>query len=304
MKLGIDLKIDYAFKWTFGSQSRIKNLRSLLEHTLQSRLRGPIHNLTILNPIQDREFADGKLSVLDILAQDASGVLYHIEMQIVAYPELPKRFLFYTARTFVSQLEGGQEYEELEPTISIFFVNSTLFPNLPGYHHCFKMSEPTSGQVFCDDIEMHLIELPKFKKRLDELQDGLDQWIYLIKNSADLDPNHPPVEFNVPEVSGSLKDLRMLSQSKIERYRYLSREKAIRDEIWKRNLAAREIAASLEKGLEEGREQMRRCAKLAAQINSMELKLGRTLSPIDDLLDLPEDELQRRLQVLNTANTA
>jgi hypothetical protein len=42
MKLGIDLKVDYAFKWSFGNQAKIEKLRSFLEHILHDRLRGPI----------------------------------------------------------------------------------------------------------------------------------------------------------------------------------------------------------------------------------------------------------------------
>ena len=91
MKLGIDLKVDYAFKRCFGTQDRIANLRSLLEHTLRERLDGPILELTILNPIQDPETDVGKLSILDILARDRSGTLYHIEMQMIGYNYLPKR---------------------------------------------------------------------------------------------------------------------------------------------------------------------------------------------------------------------
>lgn len=76
MKLGIDLKVDYAFKLIFGTQERIGNLRSLLEHTLQGRLSGPITELSIINPIQAQESEEGKLSILDILARDRSGKQY------------------------------------------------------------------------------------------------------------------------------------------------------------------------------------------------------------------------------------
>lgn len=104
MKLGIDLKVDYAFKWLFGSQARVNNLRSFLEHILHDQLRGPIVELTILNPFQQPETEGGKLSVVDILARDRAGAMYHIEMQMIGYSDLPQRFLYYTARAYSSQL--------------------------------------------------------------------------------------------------------------------------------------------------------------------------------------------------------
>ena len=119
MKLGIDLKVDYAFKWSFGVQEWIENLRSLLEHTLGNRIRCPLQELTIVSPILDRALAQDKLSILDILARDKQGKRYHIEMQMIGYADLPQRFLYYSARTYWSQLKESEEYADLEPDVVI-----------------------------------------------------------------------------------------------------------------------------------------------------------------------------------------
>lgn len=302
MNLGIDLKVDYAFKWTFGAQERIGNLQSLLQYLLSGRLRGPIDELAILNPIQDREAVDGKLSVLDILARDRSGTQYHIEMQLVGFKELPKRFLYYLARTYSSQLQIGDDYDKLSPVISIIILNDVMFPGLSGYHHVFQMREITQGKVFCDDIEIHVIELPKFEKRPKELDNGCDQWLYLIRHSQDLDPEFPPPELTVPEVVQTLKELEIMSHTEQERLLYDAREKAQRDELWRRNWSLRQRDEGLQEGLQKGqqeeRELSRRKMKLISQINHCEMELGQQVSSIEELFELSEVRLQQVLSDL------
>lgn len=111
------------------------------------------------------------------------------------------------------------------PVISIFIVDDIMFPELSGYHQCFHMREAKQGQVFCDDMEIHLIELPKFKKLLPDLADGFDQWLYLIRYSENLDPLSPPAELSLPEVVQTLKRLEIMAHTEQERLRYEAHER-------------------------------------------------------------------------------
>jgi predicted transposase/invertase (TIGR01784 family) len=295
MKLGIDLKIDYAFKRSFGAQERIDNLRSLLEHTLRDRIVGPLTDLTILNPIQNPETESGKLSVLDILATDRSGTQYHIEMQMIGYNYLPKRFLYYNARTYWAQLRGGENFADLAPAISIIILNDVLFSSLPGFRNVFQMRETSLGQVFCEDMEIHLIELPKFEKQLKDLIDGFDQWLYLFRNASNLDPQSPPLELTLPAVKRVLKELQIMSQTEQERILYDAREKAIRDEVSRNSWYERQRKEGRQEGRQEERVLAQRKIELIEQINRSETELGRPISAIGKLFDLPEETLQRIL---------
>jgi predicted transposase/invertase (TIGR01784 family) len=255
MKVGIDLKVDYAFKWSFGNQARVNNLRSFLELILHDRLRGPIVELTILNPFQQPETPEGKLSIVDILARDQSGARYHIEMQMIGYSDLSQRFLYYTARAYSSQLQSGNDFKDLAPVISIFILNDVMFPNLVGCHHCFQMREPSQGYVFCEDMEIHLIELPVFKKELKDLSDGYDQWLYLIRYTQNLDPQALPAELTLPEVLVVLKELEIMAQTEQERILYEARERAIIDEKSRHSYFMRQKEEGREEGRQEGRKE-------------------------------------------------
>jgi hypothetical protein len=137
-----------------------------------------------------------------------------------------------------------------------------------------------------------------------DLVDGLDQWLYLIRHSENLDPRSPPSQFTVPEVRYTLEDLDIMSHTNPERLQYESRVRAVRDEISLRNWSLRQRDEGLEEGRQEGRQEERELArrkmKIVSQILCREIELGRPISAGDQLIDLPEEQLQRLLNDLAT----
>src|SRR5437899_12686107 len=131
---GIDPKVDYAFKRLFGRPPNLALPIHLVNAVLQARsherlLR--VVELELLNPFNDKDYLDDKLSILDIKARDQSGRQFNIEMQLLANPYFRQRVPYYWARLHQSQLQEGQDYSALRPTLSICFVNTPLFPQVP-----------------------------------------------------------------------------------------------------------------------------------------------------------------------------
>ena len=147
---GIDPKIDYVFKRLFGSEPNLPLPIHLLNAVLEPPPAARVAALEILNPFNDKEALDDKLSVVDIKARDQSGRQFNVEMQLLAPPELPQRILYYWARLHQQQLHESEEYEQLRPTISICFVNRVLFPKVPAYHLNFRLLEPVHQLVFTE----------------------------------------------------------------------------------------------------------------------------------------------------------
>ena len=81
MKHRIDPKIDCVFKALLGSVENRNLLIHFLNAILTSDLSAPIIEVEILNPYNDKEFLDDKLSVVDVKAKDSDGRLYQIEIQ-------------------------------------------------------------------------------------------------------------------------------------------------------------------------------------------------------------------------------
>ena len=105
MPLGIDPMVDYVFKRLFGDPANADLLIHLLNAVL--KLLRPIVEVQILNPFNEKDFAEDKLSVLDIKARDAGRAWFNIEMQSRAVGWLRQRMVYYNASLFVDQLREG-----------------------------------------------------------------------------------------------------------------------------------------------------------------------------------------------------
>ena len=94
MKHRIDPKIDCVFKALLGSEENRNLLVHFLNAVLADDLSAPITEAEILNPYNDKEFLDDKLSVVDVKAKDSEGRLYQIEIQLSTYRHLPVRMVY------------------------------------------------------------------------------------------------------------------------------------------------------------------------------------------------------------------
>jgi predicted transposase/invertase (TIGR01784 family) len=134
MILGIDPKVDYAFKHLLGRESTRPILIDVIDKVLNPAPGHQIQDIELLNPFNPKETVDDKLSILDIKARDQAGRQFNVEMQMLAFPNYEKRILYYWSRLYQQQLHEGQDYLELKPTISISFLDHVLFPHVPDFH--------------------------------------------------------------------------------------------------------------------------------------------------------------------------
>jgi flagellar biosynthesis/type III secretory pathway protein FliH len=109
------------------------------------------------------------------------------------------------------------------------------------------------------DLEFHILELPKFTKTLAELSGDLDIWLYFLRHAAMIDTDAVPEALRKPLVLRALEELKMLTQSDLERERYEARRKAQLDHnaiLMEAQLIVREnLEKGLQQGLEQGRQQ-------------------------------------------------
>jgi predicted transposase/invertase (TIGR01784 family) len=229
----VDPKNDYAFKVVFGSERHVRVLIHLLNAILVPYgLR--VKSVRILNPLSDIQELDDKKLILDVKAVDEHGRLYNIEMQMVPGPSFPGRFLYYWSNTYASQLKEGEHYERLRPVISICFLDGVLFPEREECHLRFNLLETSAHFPFNDHIDLHVFQLRRFTKTVDELETDLDLWLYVLNNGKGLDLDSLPLKLQVAETKEALEAWAMLTEERIKREIYEAREKARRDaEDWR-----------------------------------------------------------------------
>ncbi|MFK5975561.1 MAG: Rpn family recombination-promoting nuclease/putative transposase [Sulfurovum sp.] len=181
----LDVKTDYAFKKVFGSEESKEILISFLNSIIEFNNDQKIKDLTILDPYNIPILKGMKDTFVDVKAKLEDDTKVIIEMQVLNHDGFEKRILYNTAKNYSQQLEKGDKYHLLNPVIALTIVNFEMF-EFQKYKSNFKLLEKENFTTYKDDIELIFIELPKFKKSLEECEDIEDKWLYFIKHSEDL----------------------------------------------------------------------------------------------------------------------
>ena len=283
MPLGIDPKVDFAFKLMLGSPEHPAVTIHFLNAIL--RLPSPVTEVEILNPIQGKDRSEDKLVILDILARDQQGRKFNVEMQTTLPTALPRRLLYYNCLNYLRQIGEGDGYAALRPAVSICVLDRVLFHQEPRYHHSFRLRCDQSELVLTNDFEFHILELPKFAPSSDA--DRLSSLL-----------SEPPFD-------EALGVLAMISKNPDDLQFYEARLKFLRDEEAKLEAAMQEgmekgIEKGIEKGMERGIEKGMEKGLLAGKVQTLQELLGEAEASNQDLLRLSLDELSALVQSLQS----
>jgi len=309
---GIDPRIDIAFKKVFGSEPWRDLTASLINAVLEQPQQQRLVEVELLNPYSEKMTLDDKVSILDIKARDDQGRLYNLEMQMLATASLVQRLLYYWSKIYSQQLAEGDDYTRLRPTISICFVNGVLFADQPQHHTVFRLLDATGKLCLTDDLVVHLIELPKFRRTLAELRTPLDFWLYFFKNGVELDADALPDALNRPDQQKAMGVLKMLAQNDVERELYEGRLKAKRDmqtletlrDQWQRQAVESEQRYEAANREREAANREREAAnrelkrELGERIRLCQRLLRRPAHQVDELLGRSVEELREQAERL------
>ena len=182
----VDIKNDIAFRKIFGNENRKEVLISFLNAVLLLENDKKIIAVDILTPYQLPALKGGKVTIVDVKAKDQNDKNYIVEMQVAEVDGFDKRVLYYASKSYSSQIDRGDLYEKLNPTFFIGILDFEVTQN-KDYISRHKIIDTETGENFIKDIEFNFIELPKFQKKETELTTIIDQWVYFIKNSEDLE---------------------------------------------------------------------------------------------------------------------
>ena len=177
---------DIVFKKIFWSEERKHLLISFLNSVIKFEWEEKIKSLTILDPYQVPKIKDLKETILDIKAVNEKWEEFIVEMQVQNKWDFTKRSLFYTAKAYSDQLKKWTDYEQLKPIYFVGVMWYILFPDPRDEwqylsKHIIKNAETNTHEI--KDFSLHFLELPKFNKKLDELDWIIDQRAYFFKNT-------------------------------------------------------------------------------------------------------------------------
>ena len=156
----LDPKADLTFKRVFGEHPDL--VISLLNALLPIKEGEEILSVEYLPSEMVPENPLRKNSIVDVRCRDQQGRQYIVEMQMIWSPEFMQRVLFNSAKAYVRQLKGGEQYELLEPVYSLNLVNEIFEPELKEYYHYYQLVHVLHTDRVIDGLHLVFVELPKF----------------------------------------------------------------------------------------------------------------------------------------------
>lgn len=178
----LDLRYDYAYKRTFGSEAN----KDLLIHFLNSLFQGRmvIRDVRFLPTERLGEHRWSRKVIYDILCINDEGEYFLVEMQRAYQPFFSNRLLYYGCRMVDGQVPVGAKGDDyaIKKVYVIALLDYILWdkPTLHRYRRSAGANWKDTGEKF-GEIEWIIIQLPAFDKKLAELDTDLERWIYLLK---------------------------------------------------------------------------------------------------------------------------
>ena len=291
----LPLTSDYVFKRIFGQEENIEALKDFLESILDEE----IITIEIKNPEIPKNFYDSKYGVLDLKVTLNDRIVVDVEMQVKNEHNLEKRDTYYLSSNYVNELKEGEPYSNCKKSIVINILNFSYYKRNE-YHSVSRMifEEPKEEEkvemgyekedrYMTEDLEVHIIELPKFKKKNPKMHTKLEEWLWLFIGS---DEKVDEASKKNKEIEKIKKKLASMSLSPEERNNYEYRLRAIRDE-------ADAIEFATRKGLEQGQAQ-----GIAQKTEEFVKKLLEKNTKIEDIIELTGvteekiEEIKKKLQ--------
>lgn len=277
----INFYTDFAFKRLFGTEINKELLISFLNSLLVGEEK--ITDITYLNTEHFGSLEHYRRAVFDVYCVNDKGEYFIVEMQKAEQQFFKDRSIFYSTFPIQEQAPKGKEWNySLKSVYTIGILNFCFDDNDPDYyHHEVKLTDMRSKKVFYDKLTYIYLEMPKFNKRLDELETPMDKWLYSIR--------HLPELLEKPHIMEEEVFTRLFEQAEIahftpqEMHEYNESLKVYWD-----NYSVNK--AQFDKGLAQGREEGIAENKIFTAMTMK--KKGFDTATISDITGLPVDEIE------------
>lgn len=179
----LDPKNDYLFKRLFGTEKNKDILIYFINSVLNRVGSDAVADVVYLKSDQNPEYAYKKQSVVDVLCRDQNGTQFIIEMQVAKTPGFEERAQFYAAKAYINQMNAGGKYPDLKEVIFIAITDYVMFPDKLAWKSDHVTLDKKTFEQDLKAFSFTFIELPKFKRTIDELTTIEEKWTYFFKHA-------------------------------------------------------------------------------------------------------------------------
>ena len=182
-----DLLDDDVFKLVFGRESTKDVMIEFLNQVIPDR---KIVDLEFIDKEMHPVERDAKGVVYDMFCKTDSGARIIVEVQRRKQPFYPERALYYSTFQIQRQVEAGADSYDFLPVYVINILNFKM-DSRHGSEQVktvYRLYEENTHNLLTDRVTFIFIELPRFRKSLDELDGNVLEGMYFcFKNMAVLE---------------------------------------------------------------------------------------------------------------------
>jgi predicted transposase/invertase (TIGR01784 family) len=192
----INLLTDFGFKRLFGTEPNKNLLIDFLNVILPPQHR--VRDLTYRNTENLGNTPIDRKAIFDLYCESEAGEKFIVEMQKAKHNYFKDRSIYYSTFPIQEQAEKGNWNYKLTPVYAIGILDFVFDEdkNDDTLLHIVELKDQ-DGKVFYDKLKFIYLELPKFKKSIDQLTDHFDKWLFLLKHLPELEEPPLPLQENV-----------------------------------------------------------------------------------------------------------
>ena len=284
-------------KFIFANEARKQLTLDLVNSFFEFEGTAQITDFTFSDRELDPERKLGKGVVLDVVGKSSDGTLTNVEIQLQQFDDMDRRTLYYWSQLYNRRLLGGEDYENLNRTVTINILDYRLFADemWPEYHSCFAvLNTKDARHALTKDLEIHFVELPKLTSSKKKSARHLERWLRYLSPKTTMEERRrlamedANIRTAMEAEKEFVKDPFYITEYE-QRQRYLrdqhARDKFVRKEGEAIGFAKGE-ASGIAKGITQGIAQGIAKSVLALR------KKGKTDAVIAELLDMDIKEVQ------------
>lgn len=272
---------DFGFKKLFGEEADKDLLIDFLNQLLPAKHK--IVNLTFKNPEQLGAVESERKAIFDIHCENDKGDRFIVEMQKAKIKFFKDRAVFYTTFPIKEQAEKGDWNFKLNPVYCVAILDFEFGDDREQKSHMSHVQlKDQYCQTFYDKLTYIFIEMPRFTKTENELENHFDKWLYFLKHLETFESIPDILKedvfikgFEIAEISHFNKKELAEYEESLKHYRDL---KGVIDTSF-------EEGEKL--GYEKGKDEMAR-----EMAKTMKTK-GYSMEEISELTKLPKDEIEK-----------
>ena len=289
---------DFGFKKLFGTEPNKDILISFLNALFEGD-RKPIVDISYLNTEVLGPYYGDRNSVFDVYCHTADGGRFIVEMQRSDQPYFKDHTVYYASASIVQQAPKGEHWSYQLSEVCVVGILNFVFPHKEyggdSYLHRVRLKDTEDNHEVYKKLTFYYVEMPKFKKKEEELETMQDRWLYVLKNISYL--LEQPKELQERVFTKFFEEARIGMFNEEERFAYMESQKHYWDNKNTLDYAYEKGKdAGKEEGLAEGKElgivEGEYKVKMATARKMLSMGMG--LETVLEVTELTKEEIESR----------